>query len=362
MTAFIFKFRNLLHFIASDFSPEEKKRISLLNKATSFIILLNIPYLYFYYTSGFHHPLVVSSIIVFCYLLILFINYIKMHYVAKILILLNGNLNIFFSLVLLGEKSGKFLFFFPAILAPFLLFHPSLKRTIFVTIFIPVFFLVVSRIISHLYQIQYSLSSSQYELLFEGCLWGAQGLTILFIFYYYRENVKTEKELYEASVTDLLTGIYNYSYLIDCLQRDFKRAQRNNFVLSVILFDADNFKQINDDFGHLKGDEVLQLIADSVQGIMREEDIFGRYGGEEFMVIVPGLGRKEAGFLAQRICDQIRETSEFSGVLQRAVTVSLGVADTAEKEILSVQDLIGKADKALYQAKKNGKNCVVVSN
>jgi diguanylate cyclase (GGDEF)-like protein len=142
--------------------------------------------------------------------------------------------------------------------------------------------------------------------------------------------------------------------------RLFDAAAQTGEPLSLMFIDADHFKVVNDTYGHLAGDEVLKWLARSLQGLAREGDLVGRYGGEEFVVVLPGVYEADAMTLGQRICDHVREGSvDVSGETVR-VTVSVGVASSdASRRMRSTRDLIFAADQAMYFAKQSGRDLCI---
>lgn len=157
-------------------------------------------------------------------------------------------------------------------------------------------------------------------------------------------------------MTDPLTGIFNRLKLDDTLNREIERVSRYPQNLSIILFDIDQFKQINDKYGHLAGDSVLVDIANTTASRTREIDIAGRWGGEEFLVICPETDLEGARRLAE---DMRIAISEHAFSHERPITCSFGVASFHVSE--SVTSLIKRADEALYRAKGNGRNRVETS-
>jgi diguanylate cyclase (GGDEF)-like protein len=164
-------------------------------------------------------------------------------------------------------------------------------------------------------------------------------------------------ELERLATTDSLTGLANRRRLFDCLEQEVYRAQRYGTALSLVMFDIDHFKRINDCWGHATGDWVLRRIARETHQLLRKTDQAGRYGGEEFVVLLPETGLSEALLLAQRLSRRISDTAitpEHDAPI--SVTVSAGVAALAPDE--TGEELIHRADQALYRAKKNGRNRV----
>jgi diguanylate cyclase (GGDEF)-like protein len=165
------------------------------------------------------------------------------------------------------------------------------------------------------------------------------------------------EEIYRLATQDGLTQIANKNFFLDRLSEEFSRSKRYDRELSLLMFDFDHFKAVNDTYGHLAGDEILKKAAGLIQKNMRKEDVVGRYGGEEFAVILPETPKKNAVFLAEKLRKLIEGTTFTHGTFKIPVTISIGVA-TIAKEIRSPEQFLEAADKALYQAKSEGRNCV----
>ncbi|MCC6696232.1 MAG: sensor domain-containing diguanylate cyclase [Candidatus Hydrogenedentes bacterium] len=176
------------------------------------------------------------------------------------------------------------------------------------------------------------------------------------------ERLQTANERLERlAVTDELTGLHNHRYFRERYAEEFDRARRYALPLSCIMFDIDNFKKINDRYGHLQGDEILREIAARTLRTTRRSDIVARYGGEEFIIIMPQTGAEGARAQAERVRESV-EDGVYVGLPQDAkVTVSVGVAELQYQAMLDGEALIRAADSALYEAKRTGKNRVVVS-
>ena len=163
-------------------------------------------------------------------------------------------------------------------------------------------------------------------------------------------------QLEHANRTDGLTGVFNRRYWQQQLNYEIQRAQRYQHPLSLLLFDLDKFKQLNDDYGHQGGDTVLVELSALIAGLLRDTDLLGRYGGEEFGVILPETDLVGALQVANRICYAAQQHQmQFNGQPLRA-TVSIGVASFSGQ---SPDDLIQQADNALYSAKRQGRNRAV---
>jgi len=174
------------------------------------------------------------------------------------------------------------------------------------------------------------------------------------------ENVEVQyhEEIYRLMTVDGLTEIYNRRYFNEALEREMNRSQRYGRNLSLIMFDLDFFKRVNDTFGHLAGDHLLRHIASIVKARLRRDDIFARTGGEEFSVILPEIPIEGARATAEKI-RRIVETSQL--IHERQVmhcTISLGVVGL-RKDLITPDDFYKAADALMYQAKQAGRNRVV---
>lgn len=165
-------------------------------------------------------------------------------------------------------------------------------------------------------------------------------------------------QLYELATKDGLTKLYIHRHFYMLLESEIKRVQRYHHVLTLLMFDIDNFKQVNDTYGHLAGDMVLREIAAAISKTIRHVDIAARYGGEEFTVILPETNSLNGVIIAERIRQKISEIKV--NVNENTVispTVSIGVAEYPNAAD-DIKGLIDAADKALYVSKANGKNCI----
>ena len=163
------------------------------------------------------------------------------------------------------------------------------------------------------------------------------------------ERKKMEEELSRLATTDTLTGICNRGKIEESLRQEMARASRYGTPLSIILFDLDGFKEVNDSLGHSCGDQVLQEVAAMVGKQIRETDVLGRWGGDEFMVLCPQTMADDARNMAEKLLQQVEN-------LPRRITIGCGLAGSRPKE--SMAALINRPDKALYAAKHAGRNLV----
>lgn len=176
------------------------------------------------------------------------------------------------------------------------------------------------------------------------------------------ERLKGLNERLETlSITDELTGLYNFRHFTHALMDEMIRAKRYGLRLSLLMMDLDNFKIVNDQRGHLGGDEALRQVAKMLQESGRSTDVAARYGGEEFTVILPEVGMESAAFRAERLRQALSEIVVESEGSRFSVTMSIGVATFDPEKMKSTHELISAADQALYHAKRIGKNCVVMN-
>jgi diguanylate cyclase (GGDEF)-like protein len=176
------------------------------------------------------------------------------------------------------------------------------------------------------------------------------------------KRIQMQKELERHASIDELTNIFNRRMWMEYAEHTLKTAKRYKDSLSLIMIDIDDFKTVNDTWGHQKGDKVLQVVASILKENSRESDIVGRYGGEEFVVLCPRTHLDNAVEVAERLRKSIEEASYG---IPRRVTATFGVAEAAPEDIegLNLDAILFKADKALYAGKKReGKNCVVTWN
>jgi diguanylate cyclase len=167
------------------------------------------------------------------------------------------------------------------------------------------------------------------------------------------------KTIQEQATRDELTGLYNRRYMAGALRQERSRTDRTHEPFCVLMLDVDNFKRINDGFGHIAGDNVLIAVTAAIAPQLRAIDHFSRHGGEEFLVVMPSTSLNAAMHAAERIRKCIEETPiEEAGVILR-VTLSIGVAKYRAGG--SIDATLADVDRALYRAKHNGRNCVEFS-
>ncbi|MBI2377949.1 MAG: diguanylate cyclase [Deltaproteobacteria bacterium] len=165
-----------------------------------------------------------------------------------------------------------------------------------------------------------------------------------------------QQSLYESKTRDALTEAYNKGFFAEAIEKEIAFALRHKQTLSLIMFDIDFFKKVNDTYGHIAGDHVLKSVARSVHGVIRKEDIFARYGGEEFALLLRNTEPEKAFILAERVRRTIEQLEIVHAGRRIPVTVSLGLSSTLGEDRNTSRELIGAADELLYQAKGRGRN------
>ncbi|NLL62917.1 MAG: GGDEF domain-containing protein [Ruminococcaceae bacterium] len=178
----------------------------------------------------------------------------------------------------------------------------------------------------------------------------------LAIAFEYQQNCtnKLLKQLEELSIKDPLSCTYNRRFLLKYIESGIEKNKKTNTPLSIIMFDIDNFKKVNDDYGHLIGDEVIKGIAEILIKNCRNYDVVARYGGEEFLLVMPGASVRTAFDRAEKIRKKV-EKARFVKEIEHPITVSCGIAEYLPT-FKTVEEFIGVADKFLYIAKKSGRN------
>jgi diguanylate cyclase len=164
-----------------------------------------------------------------------------------------------------------------------------------------------------------------------------------------------KEKIEEMGKIDFLTQIYNRGYFTDAGQREIATANRYKHSLSAMIFDLDNFKQINDEHGHVIGDKVIQDSTSTINSLIRDSDIFARFGGDEFVLLLPHTDLKDAENLAERIVQAVSAISIPTASSEVKITVSIGVA-VLKPEHSNIDHLVHSADEALYRAKLAGRN------
>ncbi|MEZ5242229.1 MAG: diguanylate cyclase [Microthrixaceae bacterium] len=169
-------------------------------------------------------------------------------------------------------------------------------------------------------------------------------------------NALSHERLQRVAAIDTLTGLVNRRFGLERLGEEFSRAVRSREPLGVILFDVDHFKSVNDSYGHQAGDKVLRTVADAARSVLREGDTLMRYGGEEFLAVLPGAGTDDLDQLGDRIRREIEASMTSDQHQEIRVTVSLGAVAFPSTDVADIDDLVRHADAAMYVAKSAGRN------
>ena len=173
------------------------------------------------------------------------------------------------------------------------------------------------------------------------------------------ERLRAEQLLVKLATTDPLTGLYNRRHFFDLAEMEIARSIRYQHPLACIMFDIDFFKRINDSYGHLFGDRVLQAMVRRCRENIRRVDIFARYGGDEFVILLPETGPRRSKQLTGRLCNDFQERPLIIEEREIPITLSMGLASMPGNEDLALDTLLNRADQALYTAKERGRNQVV---
>jgi diguanylate cyclase (GGDEF)-like protein len=174
------------------------------------------------------------------------------------------------------------------------------------------------------------------------------------------KNAQLFREVRDNSVKDALTGCFTRGHAIDVIDAELRRARRSQTPVSLIMFDLDHFKDVNDRYGHLCGDAVLSAVGKRMKEVLRGSDLKCRYGGEEFLVLLPETPLHGARRVAETLRREIAERPVPWSGEGLTVTASFGIAQTMPGEV-NVQAVIARADQALYRAKDDGRNCVRIA-
>ncbi|MEN8374556.1 MAG: diguanylate cyclase [Gemmatimonadota bacterium] len=170
----------------------------------------------------------------------------------------------------------------------------------------------------------------------------------------------SNRKLEHLSISDGLTGLYNHRHIHEVLVREFDRSMRTHEPISVAMFDLDRFKSVNDRYGHQAGDSVLRAVSDILRETAREVDVLGRYGGEEFIAVLPGTELHDAAVFAERVRAAVAgATFPLDGQPSISMTISGGIASWPARNVTDARTLIEAADRALYAAKEGGRDRIV---
>jgi diguanylate cyclase (GGDEF)-like protein/PAS domain S-box-containing protein len=171
------------------------------------------------------------------------------------------------------------------------------------------------------------------------------------------ERISLLKELEQMARIDDLTGLYNRRYFLELARVEYEKVLRYGRMLSILMFDIDQFKQVNDTHGHTAGDQVLFEVSQYLSGRLRSCDLLARYGGEEFIILMPETSQQQALEAAERLRADVEDLTIQTDAGAISVTISIGAAGVAPDMSIALEKLLVQADAALYRAKEAGRNC-----
>jgi diguanylate cyclase (GGDEF)-like protein len=167
------------------------------------------------------------------------------------------------------------------------------------------------------------------------------------------------EQLFLHSTIDPLTNTYSRRYFTELFSKELTKSKRHHSPLCCIIFDIDHFKKVNDNYGHLAGDYILKSVSKIIHREIRNEDIFGRYGGDEFVIVLPAINLNNAEIVAEKIRKSIHNETFVFDTINIKVTLSIGIS-SVDDSIDTIEAAIENSDSALYLAKGNGRNRVEV--
>jgi diguanylate cyclase (GGDEF)-like protein len=289
---------------------------------------------------------------------------------ARLATLFIGNFHVFLMVYIMGVDGGAYYYFAPVIIAPLFFFSPKELGKIIPWVVLTVTLTSVSIFLHPAPSLDFiGPINPAMQLTFRyGSILGAQAVVFIFVMYFYRESYRYEKTLVQSndeltilSELDSLTGLLNRRSFSERIASEWDKSVHTGQPLSLLMLDADKFKAFNDYYGHPAGDDVLRKISVVLKDNIRlERDFPGRYGGEEFIILLPETNQQTAMGVAERIrykIERLEIRHEFNpGHLK--VTCSIGVCTVVASQGISYELLIEQADKALYIAKGKGRNLV----
>lgn len=258
----------------------------------------------------------------------------------------------------IGVGSGFYYYLFVLVIVAFVAPARSVRYKVGkITLFLTLFFAIELLFTHHTPPYPVDQTTLDYLRLFN--LAGFLSIAVPILFYYVNIASETEKTLYNYATLDPLTGLFNRRYFVSMAEYEF--SKRDNNTLSLILTDIDNFKKLNDTYGHHCGDSALILTSAELRSNLRESDILSRWGGEEFLFLLPATALDTAADIAERLRKEIGALEiDCSEQLKLNISATFGIAQRKDGE--SFDALLARADQALYEGKHSGKNRIVISH
>ena len=352
------------------YSPKKNQVIRLINKVGSIYIAVVLPNIVLTAVYGSIAATTEQILGVSAMCLTIYLNSRDRYKIARALTLVIGNLHIFSLSLILGMEGAAHYYFPAALVAPLFFYSPREFRIILSFCLTTVVLTVLAHVLNPVLDYASLASGTLLRLFFISSLFGSQGVIFLFVLHFYKESHRFEKsleavnnKLLKMSETDSLTQLPNKRSIIKNINREWGKGVRSGQPLAVVMMDVDHFKAYNDHYGHPEGDRCLEKIAGVLSADVRNYiDYPGRYGGEEFIVILTNTDLEAARDVSERIRIEVESLgiphkgNEKEGV----ITCSLGVSSCVPDESIGYEDLIQAADRALYLAKTGGRNRVGV--
>lgn len=258
-----------------------------------------------------------------------------------------------------GLESGFQYYALVLVSMPYLFFHDYKIVGILKNIIIMIVFVSLNIFFDN-HQSPYKIEADLSKILRNFNITAFLAISIFVSNYYANMTYNIRNHLTYTSNFDLLSGLYNRRHFIYLAQKELSRIKRDKSSLSLILMDIDHFKKVNDTYGHPCGDCVITQISETIENSLRSEDVIARWGGEEFIILLPNTDSTQVVILAERLRLTIKNQKFVCSEADLKVTVTLGLT-TINQHALSLDDLVEKADQALYVGKENGRDQYVIN-
>jgi len=318
----------------------------------------HILFIYFFYMHDVPEMDIVNNLSILIFTFCIYLVKIKRYELITNIVYIEVILHAIFSTYYVGIDSGFYYYIFVLVIVSLIVKKSSTKVHIVRSLLFMAAFFFMEIIFFNIEPV-YIIDADTLLIVRILNIFGLLIFSIPFMYYHISKDFETSKQLYSYATVDQLTGLYNRRYIDSIMEYEFSKRDSNPMVL--VLADIDFFKKINDTYGHHCGDEVLVEVAKKLQETVRDEDTISRWGGEEFLFFMPEASIDNAEVLIQRIQKNIQTLSfTCDGVEDIKVTLTFGIAKREEGEVFD--DILARADTALYEGKQQGRNCVVVSN